>query len=99
MPPLRIVVVMVEAPLPFGNAAARWFYVLLKGLVARGHRVTAYAACSRPDEMGRARDLFPAPDYDLRLSPFPERHGLRSKLESLLFPFSYMFGDDLRREL
>jgi len=47
---------MVEAPVPFGNAAARWYYVLLRELVARGHRVTAFAAfwgyvvvCGRTD--------------------------------------------------
>ena len=51
MAPLRIVLVMIEPPLPFGNAAARWYYVLLRGLVARGHRVTAFAACSKPGEI------------------------------------------------
>ena len=35
MTPLRIVIVILEAPVPFGNAAARWFYVLLRELVAR----------------------------------------------------------------
>jgi len=97
---VRIVVVMIEPPLPFGNAAARWFYVLLKGLVARGHQVTALAACSRAEDMEKARKLFPAPEYDLRCFPFAERQGgLRTKLESLTRPFSYMFSDELRREL
>ncbi|XXF79117.1 glycosyltransferase family 4 protein [Myxococcaceae bacterium GXIMD 01537] len=97
---MRIVVVMIEPPLPFGNAAARWFYVLLKGLVARGHQVTAFAACSRPEDIPKARQLFPAPEYDLRCFPFPERAGgLRSKLESFTRPYSYMFSDELRREL
>jgi polysaccharide biosynthesis protein PslH len=99
MPSLRIVLVMIEPPLPFGNAAARWFYVLLKGLVERGHRVTAYAACGKPDDLDRARDLFPAPAYDLRLYPFPLRIGWRAKLETAARPFSYMFGPDLRRDL
>src|SRR4051812_11044446 len=99
MRPLRIVLVMIEPPLPFGNAAARWFYVLVKGLVARGHRVTAFAACSKPEELARARTLFPAPEYDLRLYPFPERTGWRSKRDTALRPFSYMFGADLRHDL
>ena len=34
MRPLRIALVMIEPPLPAGNAAARWFSVLLRGLVA-----------------------------------------------------------------
>jgi glycosyltransferase involved in cell wall biosynthesis len=99
MSPLRIVLVMVEAPLPFGNAAARWFYVLLKGLVERGHRVTAFAACGKADEIEKARALFPAPAYDLRLYPFPRRGGLMAKWDTLRRPYSYMFGPEFRRDL
>jgi glycosyltransferase involved in cell wall biosynthesis len=96
---LRVVVAMIEPPLPFGNAAARWFYVLLRELVARGHRVTAFAACSKPKEIEDARKLFPAPVYDLRLYPFPDRRGLGAKLDSLRRPYSYMFSDQFRRDL
>jgi len=99
MPPLRIVLVMIEPPLPFGNAAARWFYVLLKGLVERGHQVTAFAACSKSEEITQARELFPAPAFDLRLYPFPVRSGWRSKWETLRRPYSYMFGLELRQDL
>ncbi len=90
---------MIEPPLPFGNAAARWYYVLLKELVARGHRVVAYAACSKPEEIAKARDLFPTPEYDLRLYPFPTRSGLVSKLETLRRPYSYMFSPELKADL
>ena len=69
MTPRRVVVAMIEPPLPFGNAAGRWFYVLLKGLVERGHRVTAFAACGKPTEIDEARALVPAPAYDLRCYP------------------------------
>jgi polysaccharide biosynthesis protein PslH len=96
---LRIIVVMVEAPVPFGNAAARWFYVLLRELVARGHRVTCFAACSKATEMDEARKLFPSPEYDLRLYPFPARRGLRAKLETLRRPYSYMFSPELKHDL
>jgi polysaccharide biosynthesis protein PslH len=98
-PALRIVLVMMEPPLPFGNASARWYYVLLRGLVARGHRVTAFAVCGTPEELVRARDLFPASDYDLRLFPFPARRGPRSKWETWRQPYSYPFSPDLRRDL
>ena len=99
MTPLRVILVMIEPPLPFGNAAARWFYVLLRELVARGHRTTAFAACSRAKEMDEARVLFPAPKYDLRVYPFPHRSGLKAKLEILRRPYSYMFGPDLKADL
>src|SRR5437667_137359 len=39
---LRIVLVLSEPPLPFGHAVGRWFYVLLRGLVNRGHQVRAF---------------------------------------------------------
>jgi glycosyltransferase involved in cell wall biosynthesis len=99
MRPLRIVLVMIEPPVPFGNAASRWFSVLLTGLVERGHRVTAYAACSKAKELDEARALFPAPAYDLRLYPFPVRRGLAARFETLRRPYSYMFGPDLRADL
>lgn len=90
---------MIEPPLPFGNATARWYYVLLKELVARGHRVTAYAACSKSEEIAQTRELFPAPTYDLRLYPFPTRSGLVSKLETLRQPYSSMFSRELKADL
>jgi glycosyltransferase involved in cell wall biosynthesis len=96
---MRVLLVMVEPPLPFGHAAARWFYVLLRGLVARGHRVTALAACSKPEEVARAAALFPQPEYDLRCYPYPRRSGLRSKWETLRRPYSYMFSDELIADL
>lgn len=99
MMPLRIVIVFLEAPVPFGNAASRWFYVLLRELVRRGHRVTAFAACSKASEMDEARRLFPAPDYDLRLYPFPTRSGLWAKWKTLCRPYSYMFSTELKRDL
>ena len=97
--PLRIVLVMIEAPVPFGNAASRWYYVLLRELVSRGHHVTVFAACTKAAEIEEARRLFPAPEYDLRLYPIEPRAGLRAKLNSWRRPFSYMFSDDFHRDL
>ena len=96
----RILLVMPDPPLPFGNAAARWYYVLLKGLVERGNDVSAFAACSDRADVAAARELFPAPDYKLRVFPYPKRGtGLRSKWETFRQPYSYMFGPDLKRSL
>ena len=99
MNPLRILVGFTEPPLPFGGAAARWFYVLLKGLVERGHRVTAFAPCGKPQDMDKCHELFPEPSFDLRLYPHPVRRGLRAKWETLQRPYSYLFGRDLRGDL
>lgn len=53
---MRILLAMIEPPLPFGSAAGRWNHVLLKGLVERGHDVSAFASCIKPEEIEAARD-------------------------------------------
>src|SRR6185436_5926758 len=37
---LRVVLVLPAAPLPFGDTAARWFHLLARDLLARGHAVS-----------------------------------------------------------
>ena len=99
MRPLRIILAMIEPPLPFGNAAGRWYYVLLRGLVERGHQVTALAACSAAADIEEARALFPPAKYDLRCHVFPRRTGIRAKLETLRRPYSYMFSPEFVHDL
>jgi glycosyltransferase involved in cell wall biosynthesis len=99
MPSLRIILVMVEPPLPFGHAVARWSYVLLKGLEERGHRVTAFAACSSAAEIEEAKDLFRSPGSDLRAFPISAGKSLSDRALSALRPHSYMFSRELRAEL
>jgi len=95
--PLGIVLAMIEPPLPFGSAAGRWYYVLLKGLVERGHKVSAFATCSKPDEIAAANDLFPATRYNLNLFQVPSnRRGLLDKWRTLRRPSSYMFSPEFR---
>lgn len=98
MKPLRITLLMLEPPLPFGNAAARWYYVLFKELVARGHQVRAFAACAKPEEIPKAQAIFPAPKYDLKCYGFPRRSGLGAKIETLRRPYSFAFSPELRRD-
>jgi len=90
---------MVEPPLPFGNAAARWFYVLLKGLVERGHQVRAFAVCSKEAEMEKAKTLFPSSEYDLRLYPIRTKSTLSQKVTSLLRPYSFKISEQMQRDL
>jgi glycosyltransferase involved in cell wall biosynthesis len=96
---LRVVVVMIEPPLPFASAAARWYYVLIRGLVERGHRVTAFAVCSNPSDVEAAASMFPAAQYDLRCHPIEARRGVAAKLETIRRPHSHLFRDGVRREL
>jgi len=99
MTPRRIVIAMLEPPLPFGSAASRWYYVLLKGLAERGHRVTAFASCSKAAEIDQAARLFPADKYVLRCFAHPQRSGLAAKVESVRRPYSYMFSPEMRASL
>jgi glycosyltransferase involved in cell wall biosynthesis len=95
----RILLVLSNAPAPFGNAAARWYYVLLKGLHELGYRVTAFAASTDPRETETAQRLFPAGQYDLRCYPFPSRNGLLAKWQTFRQPHSYNFSSAFRRDL
>jgi glycosyltransferase involved in cell wall biosynthesis len=96
----RILIVLPDPPLPFGNAAARWYYVLARGLAERGHQVTTFAACPDPAQAEEARALFAAPEHDLRLFRMePGGRGPWARLRSLRRPYSYVFGPELRHEL
>ncbi len=93
MKPLKIVLVMLDPPLPFGSAVGRWYYVLYHQLVARGHAVRAFAACGTPADLEKARREFPADRFNLHLELFATRQGLRAKWQSFRQPFSYAFSE------
>lgn len=86
---------MIEPPLPFGGAAARWYYVLYTELLNRGHEVIAFAACSKIDEFEKAKNLFPS----LHLYMFPKRKGYFHKIKTLLRPYSYMFSSEMLNDV
>ncbi len=98
MQPLRIVLLMVEPPLPFGNAVGRWYYVLLKGLVQRGHQVTAFATCSNPKDIAAAEALFPTPQFSLRCYEPAKRSSIPSKWLAFRRPHAYLFSPELQRD-
>jgi glycosyltransferase involved in cell wall biosynthesis len=85
--------------LPFGAAAGKWYYALLKELNRRGHHVTAYAACANKGDASEAAHLFPAPAYDLRCFPYRARGDWRAKWQTLGMPYSFPFSDKLRADL
>jgi len=95
---VRIVVVTVEPPDPFGNAASRWFYVLFRGLVERGHDVTMLSTYGQVASRDRALELFPRSRFDLRCFAVAGEPGLRGKLTSAVRPFSYLFSRELHDE-
>jgi glycosyltransferase involved in cell wall biosynthesis len=94
-----VVLVLPDPPLPFGNAAGRWFYVLLRGLTERGFRVTTFAMCHSTLDRGLAEEMYRGVDYDLRLYDCHMRAGLMCKLEMLRRPGSHVFSPELARDL
>jgi glycosyltransferase involved in cell wall biosynthesis len=95
----RILLVLTDPPLPFGDAAARWYYVLMRGLVERGHDVTAFVVCGDHEQASEVSERFPASGYDVRLYAPSARRGPLRKLETLRRPYSYRFSPELRRDL
>jgi glycosyltransferase involved in cell wall biosynthesis len=95
----RIVLVLLDPPLPFGNAGARWYYVLLKGLTERGYAVSAFASCESERDKEQAQALFPRPAYDLQCFKRAKRGGLASTCRTVLRPHAYMISDEMRRAL
>lgn len=97
--PLKIVLVMIEPPLPFGNAAARWFHVLYTGLLERGHEVSAFATCTRPEELEQAREAFPCSTHELFLSPPRAVADFRDRVQDWSQPNRFLFSVELRASL
>jgi polysaccharide biosynthesis protein PslH len=46
---MRVIIVTPAVPHPFGDTAARWFYVLMSELLSRGNEVVAIAATEEPE--------------------------------------------------
>ena len=94
----RITLVFDGPPLPSAGAEGRWNCLLLKGLVDRGHAVTAFAPCATREQAMRAAELFPPDRFDLRCYPRPPRRALE-RFTTLLQPCSAIFPPQLRSDL
>ena len=94
---MRIIVVTPAVPHPFGDTAARWFYVLITELAARGHEVVALAATEEPEtRVAEARQWLAKHEGRLtlrihRLQVDPRI--MRRKWQNLLRPRSEMIQD------
>jgi len=94
---VRIVVVMPAVPHPFGDTAARWFYVLTGELAARGHDVSALVATEEPEQrVAEARQWIKKHDGQLKLQIHRlqvDPVALRRKWQNLVRPRSEMIQD------
>jgi glycosyltransferase involved in cell wall biosynthesis len=107
---MRAVLVLPAAPLPFGDTAARWFHLLARDLLARGHEVSCLTVSDEPAaKLREAYERLSAgtPAGRLRFQAFPLRapvHPILRKLRNARRPFSEQlyapgFRDALRAEL
>ena len=105
---MRIVVVTPAVPHPFGDTAARWFYVLITELAARGHDVVALVATEEPDErVAEAKQWLSKCPGNLTLHCHRlkvDSVALRRKWQNLMRPRSEILQDSeftaqLQREL
>jgi polysaccharide biosynthesis protein PslH len=105
---VRIIVVTPAVPHPFGDTAARWFYVLITELVRRGHDVVALVATEEPDDrIAEAKQWLSSLDGKLTLHCHRlrvDKAALRRKWQNLVRPRSEILQDVeftalLRREL
>jgi glycosyltransferase involved in cell wall biosynthesis len=96
-----VILALDAAPLAFGDAAARWYHVLLRGLGPRGYEVSAFAACASERDAADATKQFPRPEYDLHcyVRPPARAGGAAQRLRTLLEPQAYLFTTEMRRDL
>ena len=101
---MRIVIVTPAVPHPFGDTAARWFYVLITELAARGHEVTLLAATEEAEarvaeaqqRLAQQGGKFTLHCHRLKVDSF----ALRRKWQNLLRPCSEMIQDrELQEQL
>lgn len=100
---MRIVIVTPAVPHPFGDTAARWFYVLITELASRGHQVAVIAATEESEtRVAEARkrlaehgSKFTLHCHRLKVDSF----ALRRKWQNLVRPRSEMRQDRDLQEL
>lgn len=90
--------ILIEPPLPFGNAASRWFHVLVQGLKSRGYPMDVLVASGNPVDFKKARDVF-ANWKNMHIFPFASPRGPLSKIQTLLKPHNYSFNSQFRSRL
>lgn len=91
MPLPRVLLILVEPPLPFGNPASRWFHVLISEMIARGYSFDILVACGVDSDLKKAKIEFK--DWsNLYMFPYERSTGFLSKLNTVLYPYKYQYS-------
>lgn len=89
----KIILVFIEAPVPFGGAASRWYFTLLSELKSSAEfEIDVFAACANKAQLDEAKIYFPLSNLYL----YPNRSGIFKKFETLFKPFSYTISDQMK---
>lgn len=96
---MKIILATPYVPQPFGETSARWFYVLIKGLLAKGHQVVCLTASEeKPHIVQEASERLTRGNdtkLDFRFFPMqPDSNVLRRKWRNLLRPFGELLYVD-----
>jgi polysaccharide biosynthesis protein PslH len=95
---LSILMILIEPPLPFANAASRWFHVLLKELDRRGHQVDVLVVSGVEKDIEKAKIQF-AKRKNFFIFPFKKNSSFFDKINTLLFPHRSIFNRDFYEKL
>ena len=88
---LKILMILIEPPLPFGNAGSRWFHVLIKGLDRRGHKVDVFVVSGVSTDIEKAKKIFAA-RKNFFIFPFGKNKNYLDKLKTLFLPHRYIYN-------
>lgn len=87
----KVMLILNEAPLPYAGAASRWYYILCKELQHRDIDLDLFVACSKEEQLGRVRELFPGANVFL----YVRDSGFLNKIKTLIRPFSYTISKEM----
>ncbi len=103
---MKIIIVTPAVPHPFGDTAAKWYYVLIRELLKRGHQVVSITSSQDPpDRIRHAEQLLRegngSGNLTFRHHAWRSRYGtIRRKFNNFRRPFSEILMDcDFMEEL
>ncbi len=96
---MKIQIGMIEPPYKMGGAAARWYSVLVRELLAQGHELRVFATSTNPRHSEAAlADFLHSPRLRLNIFPRNERRTWTERIRHALRPYSYHFSSDFLHE-
>ncbi|MCJ8275556.1 MAG: hypothetical protein MJK18_01850, partial [Bdellovibrionales bacterium] len=96
---MRVLLILIEPPLAFGNAASRWFHVLYNELQKRGHSVDVLVVSGVEKDIKKAQEVFKDDKHNIQLFPFGKSHSLIEKLNNYLQPHRIKFSPEFMKAL